>query len=497
MATTLLRVYPDGPLDPKSLFAYIKGTGIMTIGPATALQGISINNNSGDPGTLTISNVIAGTANICAEGSGTVNLNAANTWSGGSLLGFSGAAFFGVWQFDRSSSFGTGGIYFSNCTGGAFVAEGTSPITIPNGVTNVSLAGGTASLNIVGMPAGVTFSGPWTLSGGKEPALNSGGTPASYSAVSIGSGGAANNLVTISGVISGTNTLTKFGVGILALSANNTFSGVVGVNNGTLQLTGTGSLNNCSTIFIETNGAGVAGTFDVSAYPNYTFGSSTKLQANGLGATVPATINGASGGSITLNSQPVYLNLTGNNGGDTGDYPLTVNQGTLVFNNNQIIVSNATATPLGPGNYTLIYANNGYSGTPNPNAGAVLGAGLATDCTATIVIGNLGDPNQLNLVVTASAATTPTTTTITPPAAVAAGTAPVITAQISPDPSASGNSVQFYVNGLVVVAATVASGGIATVPTASLATLAPGTYSISALIAEARTVFTSQVPHST
>ena len=392
----------NGPLTPDPCNVTINGTGVMTIGPATALQGMNVTSDSGDPGLLTISNVIAGTANICAEANGQFFINGTNTWTGGTLLGFNGGSFTGIWNFNNSASFGTGGIYFSNCVGGALAVEGTVPVTIPNGVTNVTLATGTANLNIVGLPApnGPTFSGPWTLSGGKEPPLNSGGTPASYSAVSLGSGGSVNNVVTISGVISGTNALTKYGVGVLQLTAANTYSGVLTVNNGTLQLSGSGAINNVSTLNIATNGAGVGGTLDVSLLPSpYILSGSTTLAANGngfqggvggTGGTSPvqgnvSSIYCAAGGSFNLGSQPLNLTFSGTTSGAgfgaNGSFCLCVSQGALTFNNNTIIVNNQTGTPLGGGTYCLIYLADGVStisGTPNPNVfitGGGLGAG--------------------------------------------------------------------------------------------------------------------------
>ena len=356
----------DGALTPNSCEVTIVGTGIMTMQPAN-LNGFGLlNSTDHSVAALTISNVVAGgaTAGVCAEGSSQVYLYGTNIYSGGTFLGYINTSYNGIWNFNNSASFGTGPIYLLNTPGGALVDTNSTALTLTNPVIMYNAVA--QSVNIVGNPAGITFSGPWTLSGG---AGNSGGGTyvtngailSAYGPVSIGSGAAANNLVTISGIISGTNAFTKFGVGILALSASNTFKGVVTVNNGTLALTSTGSISNASTVFISTNGTGVGGTFDVSAYPTYNLSSSTRLEANGLGATTPATLNGAASGTISLGSQPIYLIYhPSSSGGDIGDWPLSVSQSALALNNNTLVVGNATVTPLGAGTYTLIRVGDGF-----------------------------------------------------------------------------------------------------------------------------------------
>ena len=130
------------------------------------LNGFEIDGNySGDPGSVTINTVIAGgaTAPVCLEGYGyaQIYLNAANTYSGGTWLGYSGAAFYCTVNFNNSASFGTGSIVVSNTAGVncGFVLEGSSAITIPNPVVWAN-SGYNDGVNFVGNAAGLTFSGP-------------------------------------------------------------------------------------------------------------------------------------------------------------------------------------------------------------------------------------------------------------------------------------------------------------------------------------------------
>ncbi|HZM01730.1 MAG TPA: MBG domain-containing protein, partial [Candidatus Saccharimonadales bacterium] len=455
-----------GPLTPNSCNVTISGTGIITF-PTAAFNGIDlVNASDGSLALLTSSVVIAGTssAQICAEGNGQLYLNAANTWGGGSYLGFSGASFNGIWNFNNSASFGTGGIYFSNLTGGALVVEGNSAITITNPVSQLQY--GTASLNIVGNPAGVTFSGPWALSGaaGSQPVVGP---------VLIGSGGAAANLVTISGLISGTNGFTKFGIGTLALNATNTYSGNTIISSGTLALTSTGSISNSPSLVIGTNS-----TLDVSAVNSFTLSSSTRLAATGAGATAgtsSATINGASAGVVNLESQPILLSFVPTSfAGDTTHPALLVNQAALTLNNNLITVSNAAATALGAGTYSLIQVGDGTTGTINgaPNTNAVVdGAGLAAGMSASLAING----STVNLVVAATANSTTTTLgTLSP---ITYGQSTTFTATVSPTPD--GGEVQFLFNGAALGSPVPVVGGTATSPATSVLQ-AVGTYTVTA-----------------
>ena len=386
------------------------------------------------------------------------------------------------WNFNNSASFGTGPIYLLSCNGGTLQEEsGFTGLTIPNSFINYST--GTSTLNLVGDSApGVTFSGPWVMSGGGGGA--GGGTYtttaplASYGPVNISSGGSLANLVTISGDISGTNVVTKIGVGTVTLSGANDFSGTLAVNNGTLELASSGSINSVSTLFVATNGASGIGTLDVSAYPTYTLSSSTTLAANGNGdgsGGSPATIIG--GTTVDLGSQPINLTWTG--GGTPQSSPsLYIAPGTtLKLNGNVITVNNASPAALGPGFYALIRVSDGSSGTitgtPNVTAN-VTGTGLLPGCNAAIQIGSpVGDASDVVLSVTASS----TLVTIAPFAAVNHGTAPSITVTVSPDPTgASGGpgTVTFKTNGVAIVVSAAnpvhrsQPGGLATFADASL-----------------------------
>jgi autotransporter-associated beta strand protein len=220
----------DGPDTPNPCPVTITGTGIMTLQPAIPNYFYLTGNSVANYGALTVNNVIAGgsTAPLYLLGHGYANiyLNGANTYTGGTVLGYATTAFYISVNFNNNSSFGTGSIVISNTAAlnCGFVAEGTSAITLANPVVwpaNTYNNG----MNIVGLPAangGLTFSGPWTLT----------------STARLGSYG-SGNLVNISGVMSGAGGLNYSvagSTGLLELTATNTYTGTTTITNGVLQL---------------------------------------------------------------------------------------------------------------------------------------------------------------------------------------------------------------------------------------------------------------------
>lgn len=227
----------NGALAPNACVVTINGTGQITI--PSGLQAFDMTKASdGSTASTTINVVLAGAGTVTAEnGTGQYYFNAANTYSGGTQTGYSGSPFSGILNYNSSSSFGSGHIIVSrgySASFGALVAEGTSAITLANVVDWSGSLSNAPYLNIVGGSGGTTFSGNWTL-GNRE--------------VHLGSGVAADS-VTISGVVSGTGSLTKFNPAPLILSGANTYSGRVTNSAGTLEIKNANSLGSCSNITV-------------------------------------------------------------------------------------------------------------------------------------------------------------------------------------------------------------------------------------------------------
>ena len=116
--------------------------------------------------------------------------------------------------------------------------------------------------------------------------------------------GSTGDLARMSGVISGTASLTKTGLGLLTLAANNTFTGNVTINAGTLQLANTGALN-----AVSPNPVGFP--------PN----STATLQLNGNSVTISGltTDAGNPGSAIVQNASATPAVLTVNKAATTMD----------------------------------------------------------------------------------------------------------------------------------------------------------------------------------
>jgi autotransporter-associated beta strand protein len=327
------------------------------------------------PGSTIINVPIGGAGQMVVEQNGQLYLDATNTFSGGAQLGITSAPFTGTVFINNNASFGTGRIIMFS-SGGTISLQGIAAVTIPNPVTTAPV-----SLNIIGNPAGLTFSGIWSLAA----------TP------NIGVIGAANQVI-ISGLISGSAGLNKFGSGVLRLLAANSYLGSTVISNGTLALGATGSLNSTNIVIVPGPDGSV---FDVSARTSFSLGNNT-LVAEGFGTSpsTAATIRGAAGSSVSLSFRPVNLVFTpaGFNG-DTSHPSLYISQGALSFAGNIVTVTNAAPTPLGVGTYRLIQVSNGINGvitgTPSSENSVVLGTGLAAGTGASFVVTN----GNLNLVV--------------------------------------------------------------------------------------------------
>ncbi len=197
---------------------------------------------------------------------------------------------------------------------------------------------------------------------------------------------------TLSGVISGTGTLIQSGSGKLTLSGTNSYNGATTVSAGTtLALASTGSISNSTSISLA-----AGANLDVSAYAvSYNLSSSTTLKASGTGIGVGSTAAAIKGGSSgTINVGSLKLTFTPHTfNGDATHPALYISQGALALGTNSITISNAAATPLGAGTYSLIQVAGGII-----SAGTnftVTGTGLASGATASLSVSG----GSLNLVV--------------------------------------------------------------------------------------------------
>ncbi|PWU11447.1 MAG: hypothetical protein C5B50_23310 [Verrucomicrobia bacterium] len=380
----------NGALNPDSCIVTVAGTGQWKLANGQGFD--MLNSSDGSLGQIIINVPIvdgsyasATTGQLVTEGNGQIYLNGANTYSGGNfgigtggtLLGYSGASWSGIVNFNSNQSFGGGNIVVirgNQAAFGALVAEGSSAISIGNGVDWSQSTTNKPWLNMVGNAAGVTFTGGWTLGGNQ---------------CNVGSGG-SGNLITISGPISGSGgTLVKFNPSTLALSGANTYTGGTTVSNGVLTVnsiadSGNSALANSGTCTLaggtlQYTGAGAATT--TRQFSGFgTTGSTLDLPAGNLTLAGRTTGSAAfviaktSAGTLTLGSNS-------SSDGDNSFCGLNVNGGT-------VIVNKASTTGVhGIGNTTTV--NNG--GTLQ-----VAGSGpfqIFSGVTVTVASGGIFDIN--------------------------------------------------------------------------------------------------------
>ncbi|MBY0427930.1 MAG: autotransporter-associated beta strand repeat-containing protein, partial [Alphaproteobacteria bacterium] len=392
--------------------------GTIETGPAHVTGNASnIIGNVTDDGQLNFNQTTDGTYNGNVSGSGTFT----KLGSGKLTLSGSIANTGGITVSAGTLSIGSGGT--SGSVVGNIVDNASLIFNRSDAYTYAGNISGTGSVTQAGSGT-TTLSGTNTYSGGKS--INA-GTLQAQAAASVGSASIAmangttlktggsftlsNNIGltgtdtihtngnnnTLSGVISGAGNLTKAGVGTLTLTnASNTYSGVTSVTQGTLALSGVGSISSSSGVDIS-SGA----TFDISGASspigklsgsgNVVLGGSI-LTTNFSSPTTAEFSGTISGGGMLIKSGSGQFTLTGSstntgginiqagtlsigNGGTSGSVSGAItNFGKLIINRSDSYVYDngiggiGTVDLVGSGTVTLNRQNND-SGLITVNAG--------------------------------------------------------------------------------------------------------------------------------
>jgi fibronectin-binding autotransporter adhesin len=314
--------------------------GAIALGSASTIQS--------DAGTLSINGGVTGAFALTVEGAGNTVINGVVGTAAGTLIkNDSGTlTLANANTYTGATTINGGTVVVSNATGLGTSAGG---VTVASGATlnisGVSVAETPVNLNGsgVGGAGALVGTGIATVSGAVALATSS----------SVGAA-SASDILTISGVISGTGTnLTKVGDGKVILSAAtaNTYTGTTTVSGGILQLGdgGTaGSLNTASTISV-----GTGAVFAVNQTDTVTQGTEFSASAitgaggfaqTGTGTTVlSTTANSYSGATSVTNGE---LRVTGSL---TGAGAVTVGEtgGTLLPANAAILAGAGNGTTTG------------------------------------------------------------------------------------------------------------------------------------------------------
>jgi len=320
------------------------GTVNATVAGALGNSGITTNN-----GTL---NLTAGAVNYSGlanvlSGSGTVNITL-GAGSAATFLNGDNSSFNGTLNVGINAAAAAGKVQMNGVLGGGasvnVLTNGTVYVTGVDQPAALTLYGGVTgeSLGQLRLDAGAIWSGPVTLAGNQT---------GNFQGIIGGNSGVG----TISGVISqagGNWLLSKAGAGTVALSATNTYSGGLLVEQGTL------TLYNDQT---HATGGLAVGT------DNY---NSCTLNVGDSSQSLPTLISVAAGNTVQVGA--VQTGNTGyeslNASGAYGIATLATNYGSLYLGRNSVmnIGNDATWIQFGPVN---LQPYGGYSPTLNVNNG--------------------------------------------------------------------------------------------------------------------------------
>ncbi|TDM09082.1 MAG: hypothetical protein C4K60_07015 [Ideonella sp. MAG2] len=249
----------------------ISGSGNISIGASGALV-LDL------AGSGSYSGVLSGSGSLSKQGTGTLTLAGANTYTGTTTLSA------GTLALGHTSALGGTG-------SGTTVSAGA---TLDLGGLSIGTEALTVSGTLSNLSGSATHAGTLALSGGAT--------------VHVGSGAS----LTQSGVVSGSGGLTKSGAGSLVLSASNNYTGITQITQGTLRANHWNALG--STASGSTNGTvvsdGASLQFDGGGTTFATFGETLTLSGDGVGSAGAFQV--LSGYLSTSSATPNNISLAGN-----------------------------------------------------------------------------------------------------------------------------------------------------------------------------------------
>ncbi|MEY4939159.1 MAG: hypothetical protein RIQ93_894, partial [Verrucomicrobiota bacterium] len=295
----------------------------LTLSNAGTITGSGFDLTVGGAGNTSIASIIGtGAGTLTKDGAGTLTLTGANTYTGATTVSA------GVLNIRNATALGTTANGTSVTSGAALQIQGG--ITVGDEALTLNgtgIASDGALRNISGTN---TYGGLLTLgsatrinSDADTLTLSNAGT-ITGSGYGLTVGGAGNtSIASIIGTVAGT--LTKDGAGTLQLSGSdaNTFTGATTINNGTLLLNKTASVNAVGSSAITVGdgvGAASSAVLQLGASNQFSTTAAVTLAADGKFALAGfnqaiGTIGGA--GLIDLSTANSVLTLGGNNASST------------------------------------------------------------------------------------------------------------------------------------------------------------------------------------
>jgi len=279
-----------------------------------------------DGTTLSIDGTISGNGGVTKNGTGMLELNTSNTYTGDTVVNA------GTLQIGDGGTTGNlgGGSVSNNAT---LVINRSNSIMVANAISGtgalVQDGTGTTTLSANNSYSGATTISAGTLEIGAAGRLGGG----SYSGNIIKTGAfimGSNSNQTLSGVISGNGALTKAGSGTLTLSGSNSYTGPTSLNTGTVVIGNANALGTSGNVTFNSGGLqyGSGITADISSRIKNS-SSAILVDTNGNNVTFSSGIDSTNSGGLTKNGNG-SLTLSSANSYTGGT---TLNTGTLVIGN--------------------------------------------------------------------------------------------------------------------------------------------------------------------
>ncbi|WP_341886597.1 autotransporter outer membrane beta-barrel domain-containing protein [Variovorax sp. YR752] len=311
----------------------------LTLTPGAGYKiGLGAGNNVFDAqaATLAVRAEITGGGTLVKEGAGTLSLEVANTYTGGTTLNG------GTLEIRDSGS-----IVGNIANNAALVFNRSADTTFAGNISGTGslLQKGARKLTLTGDN---TFTGTTTVVAGNILQIGAGGTTGSITGNISNDGDLVFDRageLSYAGVISGTGTLSKNGTGVLELTGASTYSGATEVNAGTLRVNNTiGSATGTSTVQVK-NGATLSGGGTLSGQVTIANGA-TLAPGSNLGTLNTGMLRFDPGAFLSYE-----LGQAGTVGGPLNDL-VKVNGGLVL--DGTLNVAEAPGGAFGPGLYRLI-----------------------------------------------------------------------------------------------------------------------------------------------
>ncbi|WBL78690.1 autotransporter domain-containing protein [Bradyrhizobium xenonodulans] len=294
----------------------------MTFSQAGVSGGVTNNANAGQ--TISIANNLGQAVSgvqLTQAGSSTLILTGTNTYTGGTTISA------GTLQIGNGGT--TGSII------GDVLNDGSLVFSRSNGLGYGGTISGSGSVTIQNTPTGFTiltgantYTGGTTISSGTLVLGNGagGGTSGSIVGDVLNNGQLTFNRsddITFDGLISGSGAVSKFGAGVLTLTADNTYSNGTVIAAGTLQLGNGGTSGNIGSSTVDNGGTLAFNRSDTFTFSAVISGTGNVVQM-GPGTTVLGAGNSYLGGTTITSGT---LQVTSDTSVSSG--AVTLNGGTF------------------------------------------------------------------------------------------------------------------------------------------------------------------------